>query len=81
MRGGLGMPQSDNPDAASLFPQIEAVIVALHELTVTLRNMDKRTEAPDERNVYLMRLLAKHLAEESARLERVAARFAEMKGV
>ena len=75
------MPQSDNPDAASLFPQIEAVIVALHELTVTLRDIDKRTEAPDERNVYLMRLLAKHLAEESARLERVAVKFEKLKRI
>ena len=77
----MRMLPKDDHDEGALFLHIEAVIVALHELTVTLRDIDKRTEAPHERNVYLMRLLAKHLAEESARLERVAARFAEMKGV
>jgi hypothetical protein len=71
----MRMLPKDDPDEGALFPQIEAVIVALHELTVTLRDMDKRTELPDERNVYLMRLLAKHLAEESTRLERMATRF------
>lgn len=71
----MRMLPKDDPDEGALFPHIEAVIVALHELTVTLRDMDKRKELPDERSVYLMRLLAKHLAEESTRLERMATRF------
>ena len=71
----MRLPLKDDSDEGALFPQIEAVIVALHELAVTLRDMDKRAEVPDERNVYLMRLLAKHLAEESTRLERMATRF------
>ncbi len=71
----MRMLPKDDPDEGALFLHIEAVIVALHELTATLRDMDTRTELPDERNVYLMRLLAKHLAEESTRLERMATRF------
>jgi len=71
----MEMSKSDNLDTASLFPQIEAVIVALHDLTMNLRDIDKRIEASNERNVYLLRLLAKYLAEESVRLERAATQF------
>ncbi len=77
----MRLRHKDDFDEGALFPQIEAVIVALHELAVILRDMDKRAEVPDERNVYLIRLLAKHLEKESTRLERIATRFAEMKEV
>jgi len=42
---------------------------------MNLRDIDKRIEASNERNVYLLRLLAKYLAEESVRLERAATQF------
>jgi len=69
------MPQNENFDSASLFQHIEAVIVALHQLTLKLRHESKFSGEPDDRPFQLVRLLAKHLLKEGARLERVALRL------
>ncbi len=71
----MEMQQSKNPDTVSLFQHIEAVIVALHHLTLKLRHMAKFSGEPDKRNFQLVRLLARHLVKEGARLERVAVRL------
>jgi len=71
----MEMPQIENSNTASLFRHIEAVIVALHRLTLKLRHEAKLSGTPDERNFQLVRLLAQHLLKEGARLERIAARL------
>ena len=69
------MPKIENPDTASPFQHIEAVIVALHRLTLKLQHMPKFSGTPDDRPFQLVRLLARHLIKEGARLKRVAARL------
>ncbi len=71
----MEMPQHEKSDTASLFQHIEAVIIALYRLTLKLRNEAKLDDTPDKRQFQLVRLLARHLVKEAARLERVAARL------
>jgi hypothetical protein len=72
---GMEMPQTHDSDTASVFHHIEAVILAQHRLMMKLKQISKSSDAPDDRNFKLARLLSKHLAKESARLERIAARL------
>lgn len=69
------MSHNDRDVSSSVFPYVETVIIALHQLMAELRPFGKWVDASDDRNLKLLQLLSRHMGKEQSKLEHIIAQI------